>query len=305
MSISKNIALLLLISLFPTVLKAQELGPPEFGAYDAKTVDAIDLTALPLLPELTEQARIIFERGQENGRNPAMFSKVGDSMTASEAFLTGFGDDNYDLSNYPELQPLVDFILAGSQSDGTNAFNRQNYAPELGFSTVIALDPTWAIADACEANETPLDCEYRVSNSAFALMMFGTNDVAVLDADSYDYFLRTVVVDTINADVVPILYTFPIRADVPEEKSIAFNKIIAQIASDYDLPLVNLYQALVDLPNFGVQVDDPLHLTLPDNPEGVFYFNDENLKAGYTIRNLMTLQTLDRVMRDLKILNED
>lgn len=305
MSISKTITLLFVLLLSITVLQAQEVDLPEFGSYDAETVDTIDLLSLALLPEMTEQARIIFERGQESGRNPAMFSKVGDSMTASESFLVGFGQDNYDLSDYPELQPVVDFILAGSQIDDTNAFNRQNYATELGFSTVSALDPTWAIADECMANETPLACEYRVSDSAFALMMFGTNDVNILDAETYDYFLRTVVVETINADVVPILYTFPIRADVPEEKSRVFNKIIAQIASDYDLPLVNLYLALVDLPNFGVQEDDPLHLTLPDEPDGVFAFTDENLTAGYTIRNLMTLQALDIVLHELEILDED
>jgi hypothetical protein len=199
---------------------------------------------------------------------------------------------------------LVDFVVSGSQIEDANAFNRQNYATELGFSTVSALDPTWAIADECLANETPLVCEYRVSNSAFALTMFGTNDVAILDAESYDYFLRTVVVETINQGVVPILYTFPIRADVPEEKSITFNKIIVSIANDYDLPLVNLYLALIDLPNYGVQLDDPLHLTLPDNPDDVFAFNEETLQAGYTIRNLITLQSLDIVLRGLDVLDK-
>jgi CubicO group peptidase (beta-lactamase class C family) len=53
-----------------------------------------------------------------------------------------------------------------------------------------------------------------------------------------------------------------------------------------------------------VQLDDPLHLTLPDNPDDVFTFNDETLQAGYTIRNLMTLQSLDIVLRGLDVLDE-
>jgi hypothetical protein len=300
----RTISLSLVIFFFTLVIKGQELAPPEYGTYDSATLEAIDLMTIPLLPELTEEARLIFERGQDSGRNPAMFSKVGDSMTASESFLVGFGRENYDLADYPDLQTVVDFVVSGSQFEDANAFNRQNYATELGFSTVSALDPTWAIADECLANETPLICEYRVSNAAFALMMFGTNDVTVLDAENYDYFLRTVVIETINQDLVPILYTFPIRADVPEEKSITFNKIIVSIANDYDLPLVNLYLALIDLPNYGVQLDDPLHLTLPDNPDDVFTFNDETLQAGYTIRNLMTLQSLDIVLRGLDVLDE-
>ena len=298
--------LMLLMCLWVLTVHAQDDLPlPEYGSLDESALETIDLMDIPLLPEITETARLIFSRGQESGRNPAMFSKVGDSMTASESFLVGFGAENYDLADSPDLQPLVDFIVAAS-SDGTaNAFNRHNYATELGFSTVSALDPTWAVADVCEANETPLLCEYRNSNASIALVMLGTNDVATLDAPTYDYFLRSVIVETINADVLPVLYTFPVRADVPQEQSIIFNKIIVTIAQDYDLPLVNLYRALADLPNFGVQEDDPLHLTLPTDPDGVFVFTDETLEAGYTIRNLMTLQTLDSLLRELDVLDEE
>jgi hypothetical protein len=298
--------LMLCMSLWILTIHAQDDLPlPEYGMLDADALETIDLMDIPLLPEMTETARLIFSRGQEIGRNPAMFSKVGDSMTASASFLVGFGTENYDLADYPDLQPLVDFIVAASSDDTTNAFNRQNYATELGFSTVSALDPTWAVADVCEANETPLMCEYRTSNAAIALVMLGTNDVATLDPLSYDYFLRLVIVETINVDVLPVLYTFPVRADVPQEQSIIFNQIIVTIAQDYDLPLVNLYRALADLPNFGVQEDDPLHLTLPTDPDGVFVFTDETLQAGYTIRNLMTLQTLDMLLRELAVLDEE
>lgn len=276
---------------------------PEFGAFDAEAVAEIDLTQVPLLPTLSETAQDIFERGLEAGRDPAIFSKVGDSMTASESFLVGFGTGEYDLGEYETLQPVVDFVLSAAD-DEASAFDRVNYATALGFSTVSALDPTWADADVCDANETPLLCEYRVSNAAIALVMFGTNDVAVLDPASYDFFLRSVVIETINADVLPVLYTFPIRADVPMEKSITFNQIIVSAAQDYNVPLINLNQALVDLPNYGVQADDPLHLTLPDDPKAVFAFTDETLSAGYTIRNLLTLQALNHLLTELEILTE-
>jgi len=295
-------SLILIFAFSFTIVVAQEqepvITPPEFGDYDPQRIEDIDLDDYPILPEVTDHARIIFERGLEAERNPAMFSKVGDSMTASDYFLTDFGTDDYDLGDFQELADLLDYIKENSTgSDDTTAFDRTNYATALGFSAVSALDPTWATAEVCEPNETPLQCEYRVSNSAFALIMLGTNDVLHFDEATYDYFLRLIIIETINSDVMPVLHTFPIRPEVPE-KTVDFNRILVSIAEDYDIPLVNMAKALEDLPDRGIDLEDPLHLTVPD--EGtVAMFNDTTLQAGYAMRNLVTLQVLDHLLDDL------
>ncbi len=281
-------------------LSAQEpITPPELGDFDPAALEGIDPAAFPLLPVLTERARAIFEAGQalDVPRDPHVFSKVGDSMTASEHFLVDFGNGEYDLGEYTEMQGVVDFFAV----EEVNAFNRENYANALGFSTASALDTTWAIADVCQPNETPLACEYRESNAAFALIMFGTNDVMAFDATLFDYFMRLVVIETVNADVVPILYTMPIRPEAPE-LSATFNQIILKIATDYDLPVINLLVALEPMPNYGVDLKDTLHLTSPEAPDNAATFTESGLTAGYTVRNLVTLQALDALLTELELL---
>jgi hypothetical protein len=274
--------------------------PPDPGVFDPAALEEIDPADYPVLPDLTDAAREIFERGQarEMPRDPQMFSKVGDSMTASEQFLSAFGGEQYDLGEYVDLQNVVEWFAAGG------AFDRDNYANALGFSTASALDSTWADKDVCAANESPLTCEYRVSNSAFALIMFGTNDVMAFDASLYDYFLRLVVLETMAADVVPILYTMPIKPEAPELSAV-FNQIILKIAADYDLPVINLVIALEPLPNYGVDLDDTLHLTTPQPPATAATFTEDGLNAGYTVRNLVTLQALAALLTELDLLSSE
>jgi len=276
-----------------------DLTPPTLGDFDPAALAGIDPADFPVLPALTDHARVIFERGQnrEVPRNPQMFSKVGDSMTASPNFLVAFGDGDYDLGDYADLESVVAFFNTSEE----NAFNRVNYANALGFSTASALDSTWAVAEVCEPNESPLVCEYRLSNAAFALIMFGTNDVMAFDEVLFDYFMREVVLATIAEDVVPVLYTFPTRPEAPELSAV-FNQIILKIASDYDLPVINLIAALEPLPNYGVDLEDTLHLTLPEAPGSAATFTDDSLGAGYTVRNLVTLQALDSLLTELDLL---
>lgn len=260
---------------------------------------AIDLHDLPVLPVVTDTAREIYARGQAAGLNPHVISKIGDCMTASENFLVPFGTGDYDLGDYQDLQAVIDNLTAAPiESDGktfaANAFASPGLATAQGFTTVSVLDPLWADPQWCSANESPLTCEYRVAQPAFALIMFGTNDTFFFDADSFDGYLRQIIDQTIASEVVPVLYTFPERPEFPE-KTLLFNQIIAKIAQDYDLPLINLYVALEDLPDKGVNLDDPIHLSSPiDDKAG--NFTPANLERGYTFRNLITLQALQVLM---------
>jgi hypothetical protein len=278
-----------------------DLTPPTLGEFDPDSIADIDPADYPILSTLTDHTRAIFERGQELERNPRMFSKVGDSMTASDYFLVPIGSGDYALGEYDELESAIQFFLAEDLE--TNAFNRRNYATELGFTTPSALDSTWADPNDCEANESPLTCEYRLSNSAFALIMLGTNDVMFFEADQFDYLMRRIVLQTIDTGVVPVLYTMPIRPEQPE-RSWEYNRVILKIAEDYDIPVINLVMALERLPNYGVDLNDTLHLTTPDAPGSVTTFDEASLEAGYTIRNLVTLQALHGLLTELDLLDE-
>ncbi len=279
-----------------------DLTPPTLGDFDPADVADIDIMDYPILPELTAHARAIYAAGVARGNNPHVFSKVGDCMTAAPEFLTTC-DATGDLGEYEDLQAVIEHFAAAPARGGAegwelDAFATVSLASAGGFNTTSALDPLWADPEWCDADENSLACEYRLSQPAFAIIMFGTNDVQALQAEYFDYYLRMVVLETIEADVVPVLNTFPGRPEFPE-KSALFNQIIIKVATDYDLPLVNLWRALQDLPDGGVDGEETIHLTAPNDLELVCDFTEATLETGYTLRNLVTLQALDVLWRGL------
>lgn len=298
------ILLLILMLMFANVMVAlaQEEGeeidltPPVLGEFDAAAVAEIVVEDYPVLPELTDHARVIYERGQEAGNNPQAFSKVGDCMTAAEFFMVPFGVDEYNLAEYADLEATIEYFSVPVRDDGVNAFSNPGLATTSGFNTASVLDPIWANPEWCESNESPLSCEYRVVNPAFSIIMFGTNDVMFIDEASFDYYLRTIVLETISKNIVPVLTTFPTRPEYPE-KTTLYNQIIISVAEDYDLPLINLWMGLQDLENGGVDELEPIHLSIPvDGQSGDF---ETNMGYGYTYRNLVTLQALDILVQGL------
>lgn len=267
--------------------------PPEpvLGELDLDAVAALDLTAYPLVPTISEYARQVYLDGLEQGNNTHAFAKVGDCMTHNPYFLIPIGKENYELGEYTSLQPTIEHFMAHDP----NPFARESQAAAGGFNSASILDSLWANPKHCEAGESPLECEFRVMQPSIALIMFGTNDVYYLPEDQFDYFMRSIVVETLNNATLPVLSTFPIRPEFPE-KSVLYNQIVAQIATDYDVPLINLWLALEPLPNQGVDPVDTTYMTTPETSGAVCHFIGPNLEAGFTMRNLLTLRTLDEIL---------
>jgi hypothetical protein len=107
--------------------------------------------------------------------------------------------------------------------------------------------------------------------------------------------MRSIVAETLRNGVLPVVSTFPHRPEFPE-KSVLYNQIVAQIAQDYDVPLINLWLALEPLPNQGIDEVETTHMSIPPSGE-VCAFIGPNLEAGFTVRNLLTLQALDAVLK--------
>lgn len=282
-----------------TLQTADEPAPPELGTFNPASVADIDVSAYPILPEVTAHAREIYANGVMRGNNPQVFSKIGDCMTAAPEFLVPFGGDEYDLGEYAALQSVIDYYSVPARSEGfeLDSFANPGLSTASGFNTASILDPLWADPNWCRANESPLACEYRVSQPSVALIMFGTNDVYYLEADPFNYYLRRIVIETIASGVVPVLHTFPVRPEYPE-KSVLFNQIIVRVAQDYDLPLINLWLALEDLPDKGVDTVQTIHLTKPEN-DSTGNLTPANLETGYTLRNLITLEALNVLVQGL------
>jgi hypothetical protein len=264
---------------------------PVLGELDLGAIAEIDLAAYPLIPEIGAYAQAVYLAGLEQGNNPHTFVKVGDCMTHNDYFLIPIGEDNYDLGEYAGLQTTIDNFIA----EDLNSFSRESQAAAGGFNSASILDSLWANPEFCEAGESPLECEFRHMTPSVALIMFGTNDVFYLPENQFDYFMRSIVVETLHNGTLPVLSTFPHRPEFPE-KSILFNQIVANIATEYELPMINLWLALESLPNQGVDPVDTTHMTTPADSAAVCYFIGENLEAGFTVRNLLTLQTLEAVL---------
>jgi lysophospholipase L1-like esterase len=247
---------------------------------------------------ITSTARRIFQAGQALGNRANIFSKVGDSITVSPYFLFPIGWGTYNLRGHSSLQRVVNFFRAGDAREGNNSFANPSLAAYNGITTSGILDPNNAWAQVCQAGETPLECEYRIVRPSVALIMLGTNDVVSLSPDDYRSNLSRIVQITVDRGIIPVLSLIPTRTGY--ESSIpTFNLIIADVARSFDTPLWNYPAALSGLDNAGL--GDGIHPSAPPGSAGDYSpaadFTADNLRYGYTVRNLTALQVLDAVWR--------
>lgn len=268
---------------------------PVLGSFDPASVEDVDLREIPILPELTDTARAILQKSVAQGRDPHAFIKVGDCMTEDPAFLYPLAEDDIVWGEYDALRAVVEHYAQANE----NPFGRKSQAAAGGFNAASVIDSLWANPEFCEAGETPLECELRLMEPSVALIMFGTNDVFYLDEAQFDYFLRSVLVETIEVGTLPVLSTFPLRPEFPEKTEV-FNRIVVRAAEDYGVPLINLWRALEPLPNQGVDPEDTTHLTSPDEGTAA-QFTDEALETGFAVRNLLTLQALEAVIQQFAV----
>ncbi len=245
----------------------------------------INLAGYPVVPNSLGRARDIFERGQIVGADRHTVSKIGDCISDNRHFLSPFGWGDYSLGNYRHLQNVIDYFARSLAYDSLAAYD--------GLVTSAVLDPLFANPLACLPGETPLRCEYRVHRPAVAIIMFGAQDLLFTPPAAFDRNLRQIVHETIQVGVIPILSTFPGNLHLWEQ-TIQYNQIVVQVALDYDIPLMNLWLALESLPNHGLNADGR-HLSPPHTTSGDL--TGDNLRRGYPLRNLVTLQALDAVWR--------
>jgi hypothetical protein len=256
---------------------------PPAASSPAVSYRALDLTRYPVVPVAMGQTRAIYESGRILGMNARSVSKVGDCLSDNQHFLSPFGWGRYNLGQYAYLQGVIDHFAASLALDSLAAYD--------GLVTSAVLDPAFANPLACQPNESPLRCEYRLRRPGVAVIMFGAQDLLFTPADQFERNLRQIVHETIQAGVIPLLSTFPGNLALWEQ-TIRYNQIVVQVALDYDVPLMNLWLALEALPNHGLN-EDGRHLSAPISHSGDL--TPANLQRGYPLRNLVTLQALNAV----------
>lgn len=196
----------------------------------------------PIVPSLSPRAKQILA-GTES--NPSLdlhtFSKVGDCQMTSGTFLAGYVNGTYKIPD--GSAETIEWFADSMTADNITAVN--------GYGINTVLDPAYALKKGnkqCLAGETPLDCELRTRKPAIVMIGMGTNWIPHAE-ESFEKHLRNVVDTVLKTGALPILAT---KAD-NVEGDWKLNEAIARVAYDYDLPLVNVWLSVQDLPGRGVE----------------------------------------------------
>ncbi len=244
-----------------------------------------------LIHNVTPHAREIYLDGQEKGNRANVFSKIGDSITVSWAFLNKIGDGIYDLNDYGYLQPAITTFSYANARTG-NSFNNQSLAAVEGWESADLLDPAHA-ATMCPGL-SPLACEYSIVRPSMAIIMIGTNDAGHwIDPGVFGSNLWQIVQTSIDYGVIPVLSTIPYLGS--EDHVRPYNDIIIATAEAFDIPWMDYYAATVNLPDHGLDPDS-VHPAVPPTHDPT-NFTPETLQYGFTVRNLLALHMLDEVWR--------
>jgi len=242
---------------------------------------------LPIVPQVSPEMIAVYQRGLARGRDPNRFSKIGDCQNITTYYLAMFDSGHYKLgSDYAYLQPTIDHFK--------DSWWRESLAVKGGMNVAAVQNVMWANPNQCKKGETPLQCELRVYNPSIAIISMEESWAG--NVSNYDLYMRKIVEYVLSQDIVPIVAT---RAETPTQER-QINAIVAKIAEDYHIPLWNFWAATASLQNNGIS-SDGFHLTGKDEAPEVrsFFDNPDNLKYGWTQRNLTALQAIDAVYRQL------
>lgn len=252
--------------------------------------DIIRLYETPIIPEIdVDRLRGVNIRGQMRGNQGDVVVKVGDSNSAQDYYLTIISTGNYDLGPYDILRDTVDFF---GNHIGTNEI-----AAQVGLNAFSLFDPIWSPANDCQPDETPLACDYRLNQPGIAVIMFGANDLRVLNSTQYEEQLTAIVEYTLDQGIIPVLSTFIApRDDERWFQVIRFNNILIDIAESFSIPVVNLWSAARGLPNYGIGADR-VHMTVSGGSMDLSEGHESTF--GVTLQNLIVLHTLDVIRRDV------
>ena len=195
----------------------------------------------PVIPTVSARAIEIYRQALARGADPRSYSTVGDCQSEPAVFLGIYATNRYWLGkDYQYLQETVDYFKS--------SFERQSLAVRDGLSAPSALDPLWSNKDKCGANESPVACDLRVHKPAIVFINLGTNWRADASVDAYEKYLRQIVDLVIQGGALPVLST---KADNIEGGH-RINQVTARVAYDYGIPLWNLWLAVQDLDNHGL-----------------------------------------------------
>ncbi len=256
-----------------------------------------DRALSPVTPYVADNLRSI---AAQTPMAENVFAKVGASSTVSPHFMRCFDGEDIDFDGHDaraQLWETIDYFSSEILLDGETSFGRETLAAEVG----------WPAFKVLQGEPSPLQQEVDAISPRYAVVHYGTNDIGWQNLHGFGGDMLTIVDTLVDQGVIPLLTTILARGDNPEADAVVprYNAVIRAVAQARQIPLIDLYLETAGLPGQGL-AGDGLHPSVYA-PEGVpksCVFTEDGLAAGHSIRNLITLQTLDR-MRQVVALEVD
>ena len=229
----------------------------------------------PVIPTVSTRAIKIYRTGLRLGVTPNTYSVIGDCQSTPDVFMGIYATDRNPIGkNFPDLLETINVFR--------ESFLHDSVAVKDGFGPASVLSPLQTDTSRCDATESPLTCELRLYKPMIVFINLGTNWRADASVDAYETYLRKIVDQIIASGAVPILTN---KADNVEGNH-GINLVTAQVAYDYDIPLMNFWLVSDSLPDHGLDINR--------TPPSVYL-----TPAGWDARNFNALRTLDSVWRGL------
>jgi hypothetical protein len=262
----------------PTATPTPSPSPTPLGP---EAINGVPLSVIaPLPPEVIANVRAIYARGQELGRDPNAFSKLGDSTLLNPHFLGPFDSGDYNLGDFAHLQPTID-RWAGS-------FARHGVGAHFGLHSWTVFDPMWADEEWCEGGEDLITCEFRLQNPSVLFVRLGSNDAG--SPSGFRFNVKEVIEFASERGVIPIIGTKADRFEGSNEN----NDILRALADEYDVPLWDFDLLAGTLPGRGLDTDG-VHLIIDELPHD--YTDPAAFQRGHAMQDLSALVVLDQVRR--------
>lgn len=240
---------------------------------------------LPDMASLAGDLRPVFQNG---GKRADVFAVVGGREVSQDTFLLPFGDGEYTLRNDGEaVRGIIEWYSAAD----LNSFAQvgSGISPDISAAD-LANNP--ANNGTCEADETLLACEVRVTQAAVVVIGIGYRDARNgTDPEQFRGSLQTLVDTALNNGAIPVLMT-PYPRPGEEDLMRPIAEVVIEVANDNNLPVLNVWRLMNETTGGGVTDNAPTV-----SPEGADVLANavirdfgENARTYYLLRLLSDLR---------------
>ncbi len=254
-----------------------------------------ETSASPNIEPIAPQLDSVYQAGVGAARDGNVFAVIGDQTANSANFLDPFGAPGYVIDpGLSSLQTLID-RYSTDLAVGGNSFTRNSIAAEDGLNVAEAIhDP--ATDPNCQAGESRVVCEIRLTNASIAIISMGYQDILDgTDPAQFEADINTLLQELIAANVLPIVSTtYPVVDPNLEQQALQINDAIINAATANEAPLFNQWRAFTDLPGGGLDSNGSPTVS----GQGAGYLA-ANVTEGVNVRNLYILGILNAVLAEV------